>query len=229
MNNGFLDQYWRVGGACGILFIVMFVIGAILQGGEPAAYDDPIEEIRAFWVDDGDSYLLGDYVIGLGFIIFFVPFLSAVRSVLGAAEGESQMFSRSFFAGAILFIALAAAAGSFWTTLAWGNVAENASDETIQTLMWLDLAANHFVPAGIAIMLLPAAFVLLRTRVLPLWLGVVTLLIGVVAVLSMLSIFGDSSDDDYGWVGFPLTGIWVLATSIVLILRKDAPGTASSA
>jgi hypothetical protein len=184
-------------------------------------HDDPIEEIRAYWADDGDTYLLGDYIIGLGFIIFLVPFLSAVRSVLGAGEGESQMFSRSFFAGGVLFIALAGAAGTFWTTLAWGSVAEDATDETLQTLMWLDVGAQHLVPAGLSIMLLPAAFVLLRTRVLPLWLGILTLLIGVISVLSMLSILGD---DEFGWVGFPLTGIWVLATSIVLVLKKEAPG-----
>jgi len=232
MGSGFLGQYWRVGGVCGILFLVLFIIGAIIQGDEAPMFDDPVEEIRAYWVDEGNSYLLGDYFIGLGFILFYVPFLSALRSLLGAAEGGMQMWSRVVFAGGILMLALAAAAGASWTTLAWGDVAENASDETIQTLMWLDVGATHFIPAGMAILALPAALVILRTKVLPIWLGGLTLIFGVLAVLSMLAILSDDPDDSFGWISFPAMGIWILVTSIVLVTKKDtsaAPTTATGA
>jgi hypothetical protein len=221
--NGFMDQWWRVGGVCGILLLVTFVVGAIAQGGEPPAFDDPIGEIRAFWQENGNDYLVGDFIIGAGFILFFLPFLSALRSVLGQAEGGVQMWSRIVFGGGVLFFALAGICGAPWTTLAWGGVAENASDDTIQLLMWLDVTLNHFVPAGIVVFALPAAMVMLRTRVLPTWLGILTLIVGVIALLSMLSILADSSDDNYGFVAWPLSAIWILATSIVLIMKKEAP------
>ena len=226
MSNGFMGQYWRVGGACGILFIVMFVIGAIIQSAEPPMFDDPVEEIRAFWVDEGNTWLLGDYFIGLGFILFFLPFVSALRSLLGQAEGDSQMWSRLVFAGGVLVLAIAAAAGASWTALAWGDVAENASDETIQMLMWVDVGATHFIPAGMAIMALPAAMVMLRTRVLPLWLGGLTLLFGVIVILSMLAILSDDPDENFSWLPFPAMGIWILVTSIYLVTRKAVPAAA---
>jgi hypothetical protein len=224
-----MRQYWRVGGACALLLLVMFIIGAVLQGGEPPMFDDPVEEIRAFWVENGDDYLLGDYIIGLGFILFFFPFLSSFRSLLGAAEGGMQTWSRIVFGGGILLFALAGASGIFWTALAWGDVAENASDDTIQTLMWLDVAAWHFMPAGMAVMALSAALVILQTKVLPVWYGGLTLIYGVIAIISPLSILSDDPDDSFGWIVFPASAIWLLVTGILLLLKKDAPMAATMA
>jgi hypothetical protein len=217
-----MRQYWRVGGACALLLLVMFIIGAVIQGGPPM-FDDSVEDIRAYWVDHGNDYLVGDYIIGLGFILFFFPFLSSFRSLLGAAEGGMQTWSRVVFAGGILLFALAGASSIFWTALAWGDVAENASDETIQTLMWLDVGAVHFMPAGMAIMALAAALVILVTKVLPLWYGLLTLVYGVIALLSMLSILSDNPDDSFGWIAFPASAIWLLVTGILLLMKKDAP------
>jgi hypothetical protein len=222
-----LNQWWRVGGICGILFLVLFIVGSILQG-EPPMRSDPVDEIRAFWVDDGESYLTGDYFIGLGFMLFFVPFVSSVSGMLGVAEGGVRMWSRIVLGGGILFLALAAAAGAAWTTLAFGDVAENASDETIVLLMDLSTGADHFVAAGLAIMVLPAALVMLQTRAVPIWLGVLTLIEGVLAVLSPLAILAeDPNDSVLGFLAFPGAAIWILATSIVLILKREAPVAAA--
>jgi hypothetical protein len=224
MNMSFLTrQWWRVGGICGILFAIMFVVGASMQA-EPPMYNDPIDEIRTFWVEDGDDWLTGDYIIGLGFILFFFPFLSALTSLLGNAEGGPRMWSRLVFGGGILFLALASATGLFWTTLAFGDVAENASDETIQTLMNLDVGASHFALVGLAVMTLSAALLMFQTRVLPIWLAVLTLIEGVLAVLAPSAILAeDPSDSVLGWLAWPGAGIWVLITSIVLALKKEAP------
>jgi hypothetical protein len=222
--NGIMRQWWRVGGVCGILFLVLAIVGGAIQGTTPTYPDDSVEEIRAYWVDDGENFLIGDYIVGLGFILFYFPFISALRSLLGIAEGAPQMWSRIVFAGGLLFIALAAAAGFFWTTLAYGSVAEDASDETIQLLMALDIGAYHFLGAGFAIMTFPAALVILRTGVLPMWHGVLTLIAAVLATLSLLAILAENPDDSpLSWIGFLAAAIWVLITSIVLIMKKEAP------
>jgi hypothetical protein len=229
-NGGFISQYWRVGGACGIAFAVCFIVGAALSEGEPPTWDDPPAEIRAFWADDGQAYLAGDYIIGLGFMLFFFPFLSALTSVLGAAEGGSRMWSRIVFGGGVLFLALAAAQGIFWTTLAFGDVAENLSDESLTLLMTLDVGAQHFPPAALAIMVLPASLVILLTRVLPLWLGVLALIEGVLGLLGPLAILADNPNDSVlSFLAFPGAGIWILITGIVLILKKEAPAVAAAA
>jgi hypothetical protein len=229
----FVRQWWRLGGICGILFLVTFIIGGAVQGESPT-YSDPVEEIREFWVNDGEDYLIGDYIIGLGFMLFFFPFLSALRGLLGLAEGGGQMWSRVVFAGGLLFLALAAADGIFWTTLAFGDVAENASDDTINLVMALDVGAAHFIPVGAAVMTLATAIVIFQTRALPLWLAGLSLLEGVLAIIGPLSILADDPDDSVlGFLPFVGAAIWMLATSIVLVMKKDAPSaagvTASSA
>jgi hypothetical protein len=225
-----LNQWWRVGGACGILFVVFFIVGGALSGGEAPAYDDPPEEIRAYWVDEGQNFLTGDYIIGLGFILFFFPFLSALTSVLAAGEGNSRMWSRLVFGGGVLFLALAAAQGVFWTTLAFGDVAENLSDESLTLLMTLDIGAAHFPPAAIAIMVLPAALVILLYRPLPIWLGILTLIEGILGLLGPLGTLADNPNDSVlSFLAWPGLGIWILITSIVLLMKKEAPVAAAAA
>ncbi|HLG10646.1 MAG TPA: hypothetical protein VI876_02705 [Dehalococcoidia bacterium] len=224
-----LNQYWRLGGICGILLLVLFIIGAAYQGEAPT-YGDPVDEIRAYWVDSGDDYLIGDYIIGLGFILFLLPFLSALRSLLGVAEGGVQLWSRLVLAGGILFLALAAGGGAMWTTLAFGDFAENASDETINLLMAMSTGFDHFIPAGMAVMALSAGIVTLRTGALPVWHGALSLIFGIVAVIGMLSILADNPDESVlGFLPWTGLGIWVLVTSIVLLMKKEAPVAANVA
>jgi hypothetical protein len=225
--SGLVSQWWRLGGVSGILFLVVFIIGSSFQS-EPPAYGDPTDEIRAFWVEEGGDYLTGDYVIGLAFILFFYPFVSALTGVLGAAEGGVRFWSRIAFGGAVLFMALAGLAGASWTALAFGDVAENASDETIELLMALDVGAAHFLPAGLAIMTLPAAVAMFTTRALPLWLAVLTLVLGVLAAIAPASILAENpSDSVLGFLPFVGSAVWILATSVTLIVRKDAPVVAA--
>jgi hypothetical protein len=225
--NSLFRQWWRLGGVCGLAFIILFIIGVIVQGETPT-YGDSVEKVRAYWVDDGETYLIGDFIVGLGFILFFLPFASALRSLRGVAEGGVQMFSRISFAGAVLFIALAGAEGAAWTSLAVGDFAENASDDTINLLMSLDMAGSHFLPAALAIMALPSGLVMVQTRVLPIWLGALTLIYSVLAIVSSLSILADNPEDSpVGWIGFVGGAIWILLTSIVMVTKKDAPAAAT--
>jgi hypothetical protein len=82
---------------------------------------------------------------------------------------------------------------------------------------------------------LPAALVMFQTRVLPIWLAVLTLVVGVLATIAPAGILAENpSDSVLSFIAFPIAGIWVLVTSIVLVLKKDAPvaeagTTASSA
>jgi hypothetical protein len=171
----------------------LVIIGIIYQGDTPT-YGDPVDGIRTYFVDDGNQYLVGDFIIGLAFVFFFLPFLSALRSLFGRAEGGSQMWSRVFFGGGLLFFALIGTSGVFFTTLAFGDVAKNASDDTITLLMSMSTASDHFIPAGMAIVGLSAGMITLRTGALPAWHGALSLIWGVLAVLGMLSILADNPD-----------------------------------
>ena len=226
LQGSLFKQWWRLGGICGVLFIVVFVVGVLIQGNTPT-YGDPTDEIRNKWVDNGNAYLVGDYITTLGVILFFFPFVSALRVFLGAAEGGSQMFSRVVMVGAVLFVALGLATGASWSTLAFGDFAKNASDDTLKTLMGLNTAGTHLIFVGTSIMALSTAAVIWQARALPMWLGALSLIYGVLASLAPLSVFSNNPDDSvFTGIGFLGAGIWFLAVSITLTLHKDAPQAA---
>jgi hypothetical protein len=227
-NSALFEQWWRLGGICGILFIVTFIIGSVVQGSTPS-YGDATADVRSYFVDHGNKYLAGDFIYGLAVLLFFFPFASALRSLLGVAEAGVQMWSRLVFAGAVLFLAIAAAGGAMWTTLAFGNFAQTANDETINLLMALDVGSWHFIGAALFLLSSPAGLVIWQTKVLPTWLAALSLIYGVLALISLLAILADNPDDSVlGFIGFLGGAFWILITSIAMIMKKEAPVPATA-
>src|SRR5215211_4646418 len=93
--SGMLANTRRIGGIAGVAYVVVFVVGIVMQGDTPMA-DDDVESIREFFADSDKTnmYLVGDWLIGFAFIFFFLPFLSSLRSVLGAADPSGGMWAR---------------------------------------------------------------------------------------------------------------------------------------
>src|SRR3972149_8157913 len=117
MLDVFFDKWWRVGGVAGILFLIMFIVGIVVRG-EPPTFDDPVDEIRDWFTDNGEQYLIGDYLTTLAFVFFFLPFLASLRGLLASAEGGPAGWSRVTFAGGITFLGFGAGARPFWGALA---------------------------------------------------------------------------------------------------------------
>ena len=74
-----LGKWWRLGGLLGIAFIVVWLPAALSMGMTPTV-DDPIDEIRAWWQDDGLRYLLAQYVVLLALIVLLLPFMLTFTS-----------------------------------------------------------------------------------------------------------------------------------------------------
>jgi len=226
MLDVFFDKWWRVGGVFGILFVIMFIVGISIQGEAPT-FDEPVDEIRDWFADNGEQYLVGDYLITLGFIFFFLPFLASLRGLLASAEGGPAVWSRVAFAGGLIFLIFGAVASLFWGTLAYSfGVVEEGEEGTIKTLMYLDQVGFTGAFMAVIPLVLGASLVTLRTGVLWRWLP----LLGLVAIVFVV-IFGAnnlSSDSEgaLGGIGFiGLTGfaIWILLVSINMILKREAP------
>ena len=224
MQQGFLGQWWRVGGALGLAFIIVFIIAGFGVQGETPMYDDSIDEIRAYWEDDGDAYLLGDYILGLVSFLFLLPFLVCLKALLGRAEGGPQIWSQVGFYGGLLVVAVAAAASASWAALAFAP--EAFDDATMTALMYLDIAAWNAFPFAIGIFVLFSSIVMAMTGVLWKWLGYLGIIIGVLALITPLGFLDADSEDVFDIVGFiPFIGfaLWMLATSIGMLMRKEEP------
>ena len=228
-NSSLLRQWWRLGGYFGVAVIVTFVIGGVVQGESPT-YDDPIGDIRAYWEDDGQAYLLGDYLFGLGSILFLVPFIACVRAMLARAEGGAQIWSTATLIGGTLLIAIAAAASASWLALAFG--AEQLSDDALITLMYLDVGAYNGFPFGIAAFVLPASLVIAMTGVVWRWLGYLGIIVGIAGFIAPLGILNDDPEDVFDIIGFIFVflgfAIWGLILSIGMIMMKEEPAPAEA-
>ena len=117
---GFLSQWWRLGGILGIASVALIFIGFGVTGTD-LDFDDPIEEIRTYFTDDSTQYLVGDYLIGLGFVLLLLPFVVILRGLLGLVEGGVNIWSSLAFTGGLLMVAI-----GFATSFAWGALALGA-------------------------------------------------------------------------------------------------------
>src|SRR5437870_9576994 len=78
-----LDRARRLGGVMGILFVVIAVISLFLPGAPPKANE--VAKIGTYLTDKRGSILAANYLVCLAFI-FFLLFVGALRSHLGAAD-----------------------------------------------------------------------------------------------------------------------------------------------
>lgn len=221
---------WRqLGGLCGILFVALFVIGVIVTGDTPMindAEDDPAA-VRQWFVDNGDQYLVGDFLIGIAVVVFYVPFLGAFRGVLREAEQGEAVWSLTMLLGAVFFALIGAAAASSLGALAVG-AEEIDNDEVVQALLYADFYAF----GGLTIVLVPfflgASMVIVQTGVLWKWLGWLGLVLIIPSVIGGISpIDGDPEGvlsilSAIGFIGF---GVFILIAGIGMIMRKAPPAT----
>lgn len=219
--SGFLANTRRIGGTAGIAYVVLFVASVILQGDTPMG-DDDAAAIRDFFGDSDKSnmYLVSDWLIGLAFIVFFLPFLSALRTVLGPADPSGGTWSRLSFAGGLLVLA-AGLAGS----LAYGALAlSDASELDDATLLFArDMNAYGFgsgVPLTIVALIMPASLIVIASGVFWKWLGYLGVVVALANMVGALWVIGGEQESPigvFGIVGFIGFGVWVLITSIAML------------
>ena len=63
-------------------------------------------------------YLFGDYLAGIAFVFFFIPYLVTLRWVLGSGEGGRAIGSWLAVIGGVLMVTFGAAAAMFFGALA---------------------------------------------------------------------------------------------------------------
>jgi len=217
---GFLNNPRRVAGVFGIVFTVLFLIGGpILQRQTPTVNDD-VQQIRAYWVDDGDRYLAGDFLFGIAVILFFLPFVVALRSVLEPADRSGGMWARGMLVGALV-AALLGGAGA----MALGGLALQGAggldDSTLQFATRVAAYSLTGLGGGFALMLLAAAIVIAQSGVLWRWLAVLAALAAVANIVGGLWVPDGDPEGAFGvlsFIGLIATQIWILVVSIQLLL-----------
>ena len=207
---------WLVPLITGVGFVVLVVIGFILQG-EPPSADEGAEEIVEHYIDNKDSIRIGSFVTAIAGT-FLVMFFGYVRRVLRAAEGDRGMLSLVAFAGAVIIALAAAIDGTI--SFAIAEAADDIDATQVQTLQ--ALWDNDFVPfaLGAQVLWLAVGLSIVRHGALPRWLGWVAI------------VFGIASLTPAGFFAFLLGIVWILVASIMLTMAargRSAPPTEATA
>ena len=152
-------------------------------------------------------------VLELIAMLFFIPFLGYLYSILRRAEGEGGWLAATAFGAGLvdLTIKLGSIAPSF-------AAREGLAPQLHDVLHKMNSVAFIVTMLPIGVMMAAVAIVILKTRVLPLWLGT---LAAITAPACWVN--GMFLDAEFG-PAFLLFLLWVICASIVLTLRAGRAG-----
>lgn len=221
VNDRFLERF---GAASGIVFVLLFVAGMFF--GSPPDFGAPAEEVSRYYIEDQKAIQTTVVLFTVG-LFFFLCFLTSMRDVLRAAEGDTGRLSTVVFGGGLLTIA------TFIVTLTFVAGAAFRPGETPPEITGTldDLSFLAFAPGacGLVAFFAATAALTLRTKVLPAWFGWLAVVPAISNAFTVGVVFGDSgpfsANGIFSYVGFFSFLIWILGASIVLVRSAGArPG-----
>ena len=192
----------RWGPAAGVAFVVFLVAGLLVQStpntNKTPAYILAWYNVSSHKRQIGISAIVTDIAIVLG--IFWFAYLRDRfgRTDLGARLSPVLLVGAGIFAtGGLIFN------GALFALL---DEPKHMLPATAQTLNFLqsDLGAAALT-VGISILMFAAAFIILKTRILPVWLAWVSFVLAVVALAGPI-----------GFFAFLAMGIWILIVAFLM-------------
>jgi hypothetical protein len=232
--NALWRQWWRMGGVFGLGFIILFIIGPFILTGETPSRGDSVEDIRKYFQDDGEMYLVGDYIAGIAFVLFFLPYLVTLRWVLGSGEGWPPIWSWLTVIGGLSLVLVGGTSSVFLGTLAINaDYAEQLDDPSVRLLMEMN-TYSFTTGFGFTMSLFvgSASLVILRTGVLWRWLAALGLLAAVLLIIG--AAWPIDGDEEGAIAAFGLFGsvggaLFVLISSINMLMLKEEPASTERA
>lgn len=223
-------RWERLAAGLGIIFVALQLGAGAMLGGAPPLDATPLE-IQSYLVDDGRNVLLAATMGALA-AFFGVWFLGSVRTFLERAEGAQGRLSRVAFGAGLVTITLATTASLPTVALAWDDTAALAEPGLLQAVWNLNTLALVPIGSSAGAFCLAAALVVLRTRVLPAWLGWIGVLAAVVGVIAVFFTVADDPDSPLGTPanlgGFLLSMLFILLLSIFMVSRDTGTEPASN-
>src|SRR6266851_5310083 len=172
---------WNLLGAgCGIIDVLLSLL-ALLIVPLPPVVGSSVKDILSYYTSNATTLVLSNYLLMLA-TVFFLGFFGYVCVVLRKAEGEPHTLSRIVFGAAV------AAASMFLLSplISQALVARAATGgDGVVVGMLSDLTALSLITSGIPVILLVglASVVMLRSTLLPRWLGLLSMLLVVLLLL----------------------------------------------
>jgi hypothetical protein len=199
----------------GIVAVVLFVVGFILfeAVGDTPDDDATAEAYLSYFREEDGSIWFGAWVFLVG-IFFFLWFLGSLREAFARAEGAVGRLTSIAYTGgigaALVFSSLLAVQISGAIAADEGD---NLTPEAAQALWWVGDGFFFTTSFFLAALYAASALITLRTRILPLWLGIVSAILALASLIPFIS-----------WATLIFaTPIWTIIVSILLYVRRATP------
>jgi hypothetical protein len=206
-----LSRLERFAPLTGILAVVLWIIGVfVAESADDPADDASPAEYLAYFQDNEGVIFIGTALLALG-VVAYIWFLGCLRTTLADVEGgHGRLATVALVFGVAQGVLLAAssapqAAGA----IAVGDDEADLSGEAAETLWWI--GDGFFVMASLMLigLFLATALVILRTRVFPVWLAWVSIVLAIGLLILPI-----------GWaIQIFLTPLWIILVSILMYRR----------
>lgn len=210
--------------AAGIGF-VLFAVAAFVVGGEPPKVGDSAEDVAAYFTDDRSRVLLSSFLFAVG-VALFLWFAGAVANTL-RERGEGRVAATAIATGAA-WAAIQLVLTAIGAALAH-SVATDGDATGVRALFTLSWVLDMLAALPIAVFVLAVSVGLRRTQLIPQWLSWGGVVVAVLLALRSTTWARDgfwSPTGEYLFVVIPLSLLWVLITSIVLV--RSAPDSTTT-
>jgi hypothetical protein len=214
----------RIAAIAGIAFIVL-IVASFFTPDTPGS-DVTAERIASEITAEESGHQLSLFLGFLADLAFFV-FLAGLWSRLRRWEGMGGMLAGLVAISGAVFLATILVSEGIYLALVKG--ATDGDPGALPALAVLDdwVGASSVVP-GTALFA-AIAWAILTTRALPVWLGWLSALTALSMLVSVLGVFQSADDEGVigftGFAGFLLILIWVLAASVVLLMKAGGSGS----
>jgi hypothetical protein len=211
-------QWW--GGLAGIVTVLSLAAASVLVRHSPST-DQPTGDVTGYFTNHRPSALLAAYLLGFGATVLLF-FVGALRELLGRDEDRHGLADVALAAGVTL-VAVVVVGAATLAVLAFRPDTTPAAARALYDANGLLIAFASFPAAAF---LSSASVVVLRSRVLPSWLGWAGLLVAAAELVGAAS-FGQQGlfrpQGDLVAVQAGANGLllWLLATSLLMLGRAS--------
>jgi hypothetical protein len=196
----------RWASAGGILYVVLFVVGAILMLRGPLGDEPPPEVISYFRNSDHrDRIFVGWLLVVIG-VFFLVWFLAGLRETVRRLTGDGVLLTVTTIGGAV-YAALTLVAASVWAAIF------TMSDDTYRHEVYPGLIhaasdAGYVLHsaggAAMGAMIVAVSIAALTARAIPTWAGWLSFIAGIAAVFSIF------------FVPWFVIAVWLVVASLLV-------------
>jgi hypothetical protein len=222
----------RYAWAAGILFVMALLVEVVVAVGIPINQDDSAAKISNA-LQEHDTRLLMIACLSVVYAVAFVIYLSKLYGLLCGDADHAPALPPLVLIGGVLFVSLHAVSDVAITGLVAAKLAAYGAQHDqglAYTLYLMTFALDSVGDVFGSLFAFATGILVLRSRVLARWLGWVSIVAGGLLFLQgfglggVIAFFGLALD----LIGFVLLLIFVLASSVILLMRTSPAASTAS-